>query len=80
MDDPNINAYDDSVAKRTCPTCARSARDPFRVYLPNGKVAEGCIDSFHTGHLVTPSESLFWHNRKCARQWRVAEKKRRASE
>jgi hypothetical protein len=45
-----------------CPTCARAPGSPYRVY-DCGRVARGCVDHFHTGHLVTPSESARWHAR-----------------
>jgi hypothetical protein len=47
-----------------CNTCGNSAFSPYRVYDEYGKVIEGCVDEIHTGHLVTPSESSFWHTRK----------------
>jgi len=51
----------------TCNTCTRGAASPFRVYDERGRVVEGCVDDFHTGHLVTPSESARWHNRSEAK-------------
>lgn len=56
----------------TCPTCTNSAVAPYRRY-EGSRVVEGCIDSFHDGKLVSPSESFSWHNRKPAREWRKAQ-------
>lgn len=55
-----------------CNTCGRPAHSPFRVYDERGKVIAGCIDNWHTGHLVTPSESSLWHNRPEAKKMRAA--------
>ncbi len=63
-----------------CNTCTQPAGAPFRRYAANGTVLYGCIDDFHTGHLVTPSASSYWHNRpeaKKLRQQRLAERKAR---
>jgi len=49
-----------------CHTCNNPASAPYRAYDNRGKVVEGCVDKFHTGRLVTPSESSFWHTRKAA--------------
>lgn len=57
----------------TCPTCCRSASTPARVYVA-GKVVSGCVDHFHTGHLVTPSTSASWHARPEAKKIRAASK------
>lgn len=54
-----------------CPTCTRRACDPFRRYDKTGRVLYGCVDAFHTGHLVTPSESARWHNRPQAKKIRA---------
>jgi hypothetical protein len=56
-----------------CPTCTRSAGAPFRTYDARGKVVRGCVDAFHTGHLVTPSESARWHHRPEAEAIRRAD-------
>ena len=58
----------------TCPICGRKASDPFRQY-EHGKIHYGCVSEFHTGHLVTPSESSFWHNRPEAKRLRASMKK-----
>ncbi len=58
-----------------CVTCGRSAGDPFRRYDDRGKVVHGCIDPFHEGHLVTPSESSRWHMSKTAQKHRQDELK-----
>lgn len=47
----------------TCPACGRFACDPTRVYGATGTVIDGCVDHFHTGHLVVPSASSAWHNK-----------------
>jgi len=47
-----------------CPICGRAAGSPYRVYDDRGKVIQGCVSDFHTGHLVTPSESARFHARK----------------
>lgn len=60
----------------TCPTCCRSIGNPFRVYDRDGSVISGCIDDAHTGQLVTPSESAFWHNRPIAKKLRAWSKAR----
>jgi hypothetical protein len=54
----------------TCPSCCRAAGDPFREYDVHGRVRLGCVDAFHTGYLVTPSESSFWHARPEAKKIR----------
>lgn len=58
----------------TCPICNRDAPSPARVYDASGKVLHGCVDHFHTGHLMTPSESAMWHARPAARKIRAAMK------
>jgi hypothetical protein len=45
-----------------CPTCARPPGSPYRVY-DCGNAVQGCVDHFHTGHLVNLSESARWHSR-----------------
>ncbi len=63
-----------------CNVCTQPAGAPFRRYDANGTVLYGCIDDFHTGHLVTPSASSYWHNRpeaKKLRQQRLAGRKAR---
>ena len=55
-----------------CPICGRSAGAPFRSYGQDGKVVLRCVDHFHTGHLVSPSESSFWHERPEAKRVRAA--------
>jgi hypothetical protein len=58
-----------------CNTCGRDASAPYRVYDARGKCTAGCVDDFHTGHLVTPSESSRWHNRPDAKKIRAALKR-----
>lgn len=62
---------------KTCPTCGKGPHSPFRVFDARGKVISGCIDEFHTGHLVTPSESASWHGRTAAKKLRAEMKKMR---
>ena len=59
----------------TCNSCCRSVYSPFRVY-EGSKIVSGCVDAAHDGHLVTPSESAFWHNRPEAKKIRAAAKAR----
>lgn len=54
-----------------CNICGREASSPYRVYDKHGKVLNGCVAEFHTGHLVTPSESSFFHNRPEAKKIRA---------
>ena len=56
----------------TCPTCGRAAHSPFRSHDAAGQIVLGCVDFFHTGHLVTPSASAEWHERPEARKIRAA--------
>lgn len=57
-----------------CPTCVGRKYAPYRVYDDRGKVLQGCVDVFHTDHLVTPSESSRWHNRPAAKAIRARSK------
>jgi len=61
----------------TCPTCCKAPDAPFRVYSPEGKIINGCVDHFHEGHLVSPSQSSAWHHRKEAKAIRAASRKMR---
>lgn len=49
--------------QKLCNTCGRFAASPYRRWDAYGSVTEGCVDDFHSGHLVTPSESARWHYR-----------------
>lgn len=60
----------------TCPTCFSPPANPYRVYR-DGKVLNGCVDHFHTGHIPSLTESLRWHNRPAAKAIRAANKKAR---
>jgi hypothetical protein len=62
--EPNPRKRKRRVNPETCPICGRSAGSPYRVYDDRGKVISGCVSDFHTGHLVTPSESSRFHSRK----------------
>jgi len=44
----------------TCNTCNQVASAPWRVW-DGDKIVLGCVDNFHTGHLVVPSASASWH-------------------
>lgn len=70
MFDPKIKVY----YTATCPTCTRASDLPYRVYDERGNVLQGCIDEFHTGHLVTPSASASWHHRPDAKRIRSVRK------
>jgi len=60
------------VHAKTCPTCSRGPSVPYRVTdKGTGKVLQGCVDHFHTGHLMTPSESAWWHYRADAKKIRT---------
>jgi hypothetical protein len=65
------------IYSQTCPTCGRAAYSPFRVYVDD-KVVSGCVDHFHGGHLVTPSQSASWHARPEAKRIRAATKAARS--
>lgn len=53
-----------------CPTCTRSKYDPFRQYV-DGKIVAGCVDDYHTGHLVSISATNSWHYSKQAKEIRA---------
>lgn len=55
-------------ARNTCPTCGKGESDPYRRHVNGGAIEYGCVDNFHTGHIVTPSASADWHNRKSAKR------------
>ena len=59
----------------TCKVCCRPIGMPYRVYDGNGRVIHGCIDDSHTGKLIVPSESSFWHNRRDAKIIRIANRR-----
>lgn len=61
----------DAYGNELCNTCCNPAGAPYRRYDERGKVREGCVDEFHTGHLVTPSESARWHGRPEAKRVRL---------
>ena len=65
------------ILAETCPTCCRDATSPFRIHAADGKVIAGCVDHFHTGHLVSPSSSSFWHSRPVAKTIRANNRKMR---
>lgn len=60
------------MSDEKCPTCTRSVFSPYR-RLFNGKIVEGCIDASHDDKLY--GESLRWHNRKEAKDFRTRLKK-----
>jgi len=58
----------------TCENCCCPAGKPYR-WVHEGKIIEGCISNFHTGHIpATETESLAWHNREWAQAWRAKAK------
>jgi hypothetical protein len=61
----------------TCPTCGRASSNPFRSYDAKGRIVNGCVDAFHSEHLVVPSESAFWHARPQAKLARRLSKEAR---
>jgi hypothetical protein len=65
------------VFSMLCQSCNRAASSPFRAVNAEGRITLGCVDHFHTGHLVTPSESNFWHCRPEAKKIRAAARARR---
>lgn len=56
------------MSEEKCNTCGRSVFSPYRRHV-NGKIIEGCIDASHEGKLY--GESLRWHNRKEAKDFRA---------
>jgi hypothetical protein len=58
-----------------CPICGQPAGSPYRSYDSRGKVVQGCVSEFHTGHLVTPSETAFWHSSTAAKKVRATNKR-----
>jgi len=63
------------MSQTNCNTCCNPVDQPYRVYDERGKVLQGCVDACHTGELVTPSESSFWHNRPEAKKIRASWKR-----
>lgn len=55
-----------------CGTCCRRADAPYRLYDSQGKITQGCVANFHTGHLVAISQSNHWHTRPEAKRIRAA--------
>ena len=55
----------------TCNICGRMKSHPLRVYDSKGKVIEGCVDKFHEGEIISPSESALWHYRKRSQKIRL---------
>jgi hypothetical protein len=58
-----------------CPTCTHSKYNPFRRNDENGQIIYGCIDAFHSGHLMPNSNTSTWHERPFAKKHRAAIKK-----
>ncbi len=54
-----------------CPTCVRTAGDAHCRKDARGKVIEGCIDAFHSGHHSDP-ERARWFMRPEAQALRAA--------
>jgi hypothetical protein len=68
--DARLTPFRCPCACHTCSICTRPANDPYRVYDTLGNVLAGCVAAQHTGHLVTPSASAWWHNRPEAKEIR----------
>lgn len=54
----------------TCPICGKAPWAPPRTSDARGKMLSGCVDEFHTGHLIL-GESSFWHYRAEAKKIRA---------
>ena len=67
---PKIANCFQHMSAATCPICTRAAASPWRVYDAHGKVVQGCVSAFHTGHLTPLSESNRWHNSAAAKKIR----------
>lgn len=65
------------ILSDTCPVCCQKASAPFRVYDERGNVVHGCVDEFHTDHLVRISASNHWHHRPESKKLRAGLKKMR---
>lgn len=52
----------------TCNTCCRPAAAPLRIYNADGSINSGCVDAFHTDHVVTKDAA--WHLRPEAKRLR----------
>ena len=59
---------------KLCPICFAPSHSPFRMW-EGDKIIGGCVDDFHTGHLVVPSQSASFHNRTDAKTIRAENKK-----
>ena len=68
----HASQYKKNPAPEGCPLCGKAAGAPYRVYDAHGKVVNGCVGEFHSGHLVQTSESNRWHNRPEAKRIRAA--------
>lgn len=66
-----------TAEQTSCNTCGNSKYAPFRSYNEEDRIVMGCVDGFHTGHLVTPSQSSSWHVRPEAKKIRAALKRGR---
>lgn len=58
-----------------CRTCCRDLDTPYRRHNASGKIIEGCIAEDHN-KAVLVGESLAWHNRPEAKEYRAAAKAR----
>lgn len=65
-----------TVYAETCPTCCRAPGTPSRHYVGDS-IVSGCVDHFHSGHLVTPSQSASWHYRREAKAIRKVSREMR---
>lgn len=57
------------AAIQLCPICCAPAHSPFRMWKGD-KIVGGCVDAFHDGALVVPSQSASFHNRPDAKEIR----------
>lgn len=62
-----------SMTPNTCAICGKLPHQPIR-RLVDGKIVEGCISAFHSGHLAPGSADEAWHNRESAKAFRAKSK------
>lgn len=61
------------IAEKTCNTCGKPARSPWRVRDGMGQVLLGCVDAVH--EVVSAPVDADWHNRPEAKKARVGLKR-----
>ena len=59
------------MCEAVCTICGKPAGSPYRRHDSEGKIFEGCVDGFHSGHLPIPSNTAAWHNRSSAKKLRL---------